>query len=229
MRVGSSALLRSRLVGRVRLATAVVMLIASGMAMPARAESVSAARVSATATNAVTNWNGIAISTLIVIPPPAGGAPPALQVNLAMVQGAVYDAINAIEPRHQPYLLETSFASTASKDAAVATAAYRVLSNIVATVPSRIPFPDSASLVQQLDAEYAAALDVLPDGQAKTDGIAAGTAAAEAIMAAREGDGRFGPSPWVAKAETGHWQPLLNPDGTQCSTRLRGSRTCDRS
>ena len=35
------------------------------------------------------------------------------------------------------------------------------------------------------------------------------------MIAAREGDGRFGPSPWSPKSEPGHWQPLLNPDGTQ--------------
>src|SRR5678816_1893801 len=103
---------------------------------------------------------------------------------------------NAIEPRHQPYLLERHFDSSASKDAAAATAAHHVLANIVSTVPSRIPFPDQASLMQTLDAEYDLSLAAIPDGTSKTDGIDAGSAAAEAMMAAREGDGRFGPSPW---------------------------------
>src|SRR5215216_1650856 len=88
-----------------------------------------AAPVSARA-NEVTHWNEIAISTLLAFPPLAGGAPPAQQINMAMTQGAVYDAVNAIEPRHQPYLLEDRFES-GSKEAATATAAYRVLSNIV--------------------------------------------------------------------------------------------------
>jgi len=35
------------------------------------------------------------------------------------------------------------------------------------------------------------------------------------MIAARQGDGRFGPSPWVPNDDPGHWQPLLNPDGTQ--------------
>jgi hypothetical protein len=35
------------------------------------------------------------------------------------------------------------------------------------------------------------------------------------MIAARQGDGRFGPSPWVPNFDPGHWQPLLNPDGTQ--------------
>jgi len=35
------------------------------------------------------------------------------------------------------------------------------------------------------------------------------------MIAARQGDGRFGPSPWVPNYHRGHWQPQLNPDGTQ--------------
>src|SRR5437763_12332611 len=98
----------------------------------------------------VTEWNRIATQTLVAFPGPAGGAPPALQVNMAMTQGAVYDAVNAIEPRHRPYLLETVFDPLASKDAAVATAAYDVLSNLVSTVPQSIAFPNRASLLQTL-------------------------------------------------------------------------------
>ncbi len=165
--------------------------------------------------NEVTNWNRIAATTLVAFPGPAGGAGHALQINMAMTQGAVYDALNAIEPRHhRPYLLERRFAATASKDAAAATAAYRVLSDVVATVPERIPFPNRTSLLQSLQAEYDAALAAIPDTPFKTQGIAAGTAAAEAMIAAREDDGRFGPSPWVPNFAPGHWQPLLNPDGT---------------
>src|SRR4029434_4722742 len=80
--------------------------------------------------NEVTNWNQIATTTLVTFPPRATG--PALQINMAMTQGAVYDAVNAIEPRHyRPYLLRRRFA---------ATAAYRVLSNIVSTVRAHILF-----------------------------------------------------------------------------------------
>ena len=91
----------------------------------------------------VTHWNEIAINTLVQFPPAAGGAAPALQIDMGMTQGAVYDALNAIEPRHhRPYLLNRRFAATASKEAAAATAAYKVLSNIVQTVPPSIPFPN---------------------------------------------------------------------------------------
>src|SRR6266498_3488479 len=98
-------------------------------------------------TNALADWNQIAVSTLVAMPGPAGGAPPASQINLAMTQGAVYDAVNAIGPKHhRPYLLKRRFSAMASEEAAVATAAYRVLSEIVSTVPASIPFPNRTSL-----------------------------------------------------------------------------------
>jgi hypothetical protein len=128
------------------------------------------------------------------------------------VQGAVYDAVNAIEPEHhRPYLLKRRFAATASKHAAVATAAYDVLFNIISTVPASIPFPTRASLLQSLATQYAASLAAIPDRPFKGQGIAAGKAAADAMIAARADDGRFGPSQWVPNSAPGHWQPLVNP------------------
>src|SRR6266511_1305063 len=113
----------------------------------------------ATPANEVTKWNAIAANTLVAFPGPAGGAGTALQINMAMTQSAIYDALNAIEPRHhRPYLLKRRFAATASKEAAVATAAYRVLANIVTTVPERISFPNRASLLQSLQTQSDAAL-----------------------------------------------------------------------
>jgi hypothetical protein len=163
----------------------------------------------------VTNWNRIATNTLVAFPGAAGGASPALQINMAMAQGAVYDAVNAIDRRHRPYLLRSRFHRNASKDAAVATAAYRVLSDTVATVPASIPFPNRTSLSATLATDYAASLAAIPDTRSRSGGIAAGNAAADAMIAARQGDGRFGSSPWVPNSGPGHWQPLLNPDGTQ--------------
>jgi hypothetical protein len=164
--------------------------------------------------NEVTNWNRIATATLVLIPGPAGGAPPHLQINMGMTQGAVYDAINAITPKHRrPYLLKRRFSARASREAAAATAAYGVLSNIVSTVPASISFPNRASLLASLLAQYDASLAPIPDSPFKRQGIAAGNAAARAMIAAREDDGRFGPSQWMPNSDAGHWQPLL-PNGT---------------
>jgi hypothetical protein len=129
-----------------------------------------------------------------------------------MVQGAVYDAVNATTPKHhQPYLLKRRFAATASRDAAVATAAYTVLADIVSSVPASIAFPTRGTVLQSLASQYEASLGAIPDSPFKDQGIAAGTAAAEAMIAAREGDGRFGPSQWVPNTAPGHWWPLTNP------------------
>src|SRR5215207_9060082 len=163
--------------------------------------------------NEVTHWNLVATNTLTspLFAPASGGAPPASQINMAMTQGAVYDAVNAIEPRYRPYLLRTPFDGGASKDAAVATAAFRLLSYIVSTAPA---FPAQTAFLQTLLTEYTNSLAAIPDTPSKSAGIAAGNAAADTMIVARFGDGRFGPSQWVPNREPGHWWPLLNPDGT---------------
>jgi hypothetical protein len=74
--------------------------------------------------DAVTDWNAIA-STAIVTN--AGQPPPVSALSFAMVQGAVYDAANAIDRGHQPYLVQPSANPTDSKEAAAAAAAFRVL------------------------------------------------------------------------------------------------------
>jgi hypothetical protein len=171
-----------------------------------------AAKTSAEGRNPVTRWNEIAVTTLISLPGPAGGAPPAAQINVGMVQGAVYDAVNAITPKHhRPYLLKRRFAATASEEAAVASAAYRMLVNIVSTVPADIPFPAKQTVLDTLALQYADSLEAIPDSPFKAQGIAAGEAAAEAMIEARADDGRFGPSPWVPNTAPGHWWPLTNP------------------
>jgi len=164
--------------------------------------------------SAVTQWNLIAVNTLIGLPPPAGGAAPSSQINIAMVQGAVYDAVNAITPKHyRPYLLERRFGNTASDEAAVATAAYLVLKNIVETVPQSIGFPTRATVLTSLDTQYNASRDAIPDSPFKDMGVAAGTAAAQAMIDARQDDGRFGASQWVPNSTAGHWDPVA-PNGT---------------
>ena len=164
--------------------------------------------------SAVTQWNLIAVNTLIGLPPPAGGAAPSSQINIAMVQGAVYDAVNAITPKHyRPYLLERRFGNTASDEAAVATAAYLVLKNIVETVPQSIGFPTRATVLTSLDTQYNASRDAIRDSPFKDMGVAAGTAAAQAMIDARQDDGRFGASQWVPNSTAGHWDPVA-PNGT---------------
>jgi hypothetical protein len=185
-----------------------------------------AAPPAATKPTEVLKWNRIAVSTLLqpplgTLPPPAGGAPSAAQLHLGMTQGAVYDAVNAIEPKHyRPYLLKRRFAATASEEAAVATAAYEVLSSIVRGVPQAVAFPNRQALLDALSAAYDDSLEDVDDSPFKAQGIAAGHEAAEAMIAARAGDGRYGPSLWrgapngdLNQIPVGHWSPVL-PNGT---------------
>lgn len=161
--------------------------------------------------DAVRAWNEIAVNTLIALPGPAGGAPPGAAIHVGMVQGAVFDAVNAIAHRQfRPYLLERRFSPWASQDAAVAAAAYGVLSNIVSTVPNLTDSARSTTLAA-LATRYADALVPIPDGWAEDKGVAAGEAAADAMIEDRQDDGRFGPSQWVANPDPGHWSPSTDP------------------
>jgi hypothetical protein len=100
----------------------------------------------------------------------------------AMTHAAVHDALNAIDRRYQPYALHTPVTPGASPEAAVATAAYRVLAN-------QFGLLGYAPQVVMLDAAYASAIGVIADSPAKTAGIAVGESAAAAILALRAGDG----------------------------------------
>jgi len=175
---------------------------------------VSAAPQISTDATGVIHWNQVAANTLAALPGPNGGAPPAYQINMGMVQGAVYDAVNAIGPKqHRAYLLNRRAGARASIDAAVATAAYDVLNELVSTAPERAPFPGRAGLLSTLTTELAASLDAIDDGAFKQQGIAVGHAAAQAMLEARADDGRFGPSQWVPNTAVGHWWPLSNAAG----------------
>jgi hypothetical protein len=185
------------------------LLLAGSLTAPARGGTTDHPDTSSA--DALTMWNEIAVTTLVGLPPTAGGAPSAAPIHMAMVQGAVYDAVNAIGRRHyQPYLLKKRFPARASKDAAVATAAHAVLADIVSTVPN-IEEPARAALLASLATQYEEFLAGIWGGWSKAKGIAAGNAAAAAMIAARQDDGRFGPSQWVPNRRPGHWWPLNDP------------------
>ena len=60
-----------------------------------------------------------------------------------------------------------------------------------------------------LEARYQASLAAIPEGNAKAGGIAVGEAAAAQMIAARTGDGRFGPFRFPVGTEPGVWRPVL--------------------
>jgi hypothetical protein len=140
----------------------------------------------------VTDWNAIATTAIVTT---AGQPPHAAPLSFAMVHGAVYDAVNAIDRGHQPYLVAPPANRSDSKEAAAATAAFRVLA---ALFPSQLP---------TLQPLYGASLAALPDGLSKDGGVAAGEAAAATMLAARANDGRRGPFTFVIGSEPGAWRP----------------------
>jgi hypothetical protein len=145
--------------------------------------------------DAVTQWNSNAATALFVV---AAQGPQQSVPHLAMVHGAMYDAVNAIDGGHEGYLLTSRLAQPFdSEEAAAAAAAHRVLLNIV---------PAQQAV---LDAQYAASLAAIPDGSAKTRGIAVGEAAAAAMIAARTDDGRFGAYRFPVGSGPGEWRPVL--------------------
>jgi hypothetical protein len=150
--------------------------------------------------DAVTDWNSYANTAIFATTPPAHYA----VLKTAMVQAAVYDAVNAIAGGYRPYLPTAAANPMFSQDAAAATAAFRVAA---ALAPSQLSF---------LQPRYDASLLAIPPGPAKAGGIAVGEAAATALLAARANDGRDGSFTFVLGTTPGAWRAspplfLLDP------------------
>ena len=138
----------------------------------------------------VVDWNEIALATLAS----ARQSPFAQARYMSITQLAVFEAVNAIAGDYEPYLGTVVAPAGASADAAAVTAAYRVLKNY---------FPNAANL----DPAYAASLAAIPDGLAKTDGIATGESAAAQMIARRVGDGASPSASYLpTSSDPGEWQ-----------------------
>ena len=177
-----------------------VAIVVGGAAAPAQA---------VTADDAVLDWNRYASEALINAPaaptPGMGQGPTVAILHLAMVQGAVYDAVNMIDGGHEAYLDDLPAApSSASKSAAAATAAHHVLVGMV------IQPAFTAAILDRLNGLYGDSLDAVPDGAAKTAGIAAGTAAAAKMLSERAADGRYGPFRFTCGEDAGEWRPTTS-------------------
>jgi PAP2 superfamily len=174
-------------------ALAVALAVAGGLVAAPTAPARTTAAPAASA-DTVLDWYGYAGRELIQAAQ-MRNQPPRARLEMAMVQGAVYDAVNAIARTNQPYLVSPRARRWYSQDAAAATAAYRVVS---ALLPDRRP---------ALEPLYEQSLAAIPDGAAKTGGIRVGRRAARAMLAAREGDGRGGTRQPVFGTEPGVWRP----------------------
>jgi len=141
----------------------------------------------------VLQWNEIAYNRM-----PGGSPFPTLRF-MAIIQLAVFEAVNSITGKYQPYLATINAPAGASPDAAAITAAHDTLTAL---------FGQSMSLDNLRDASLAE----IPDGQAKTDGISVGQAAAIAMITNRTGDGSTPPMFYTpSNADPYQWQVTPGP------------------
>jgi len=114
---------------------------------------------------------------------------------MAMVMGSVYDAVNDIDHAHAVYLTNATVPSTTSAVASASAAAYLVLVAL---------FPDQKA---HFDATLAESLATVPNGPARSDGIALGQQVAAAMLAWRANDGSNADPVYKVGTNPGQWQP----------------------
>src|SRR5204863_9901742 len=138
-----------------------------------------------------TDWNNATLDAI------RGGRtpPPIASRSLAILHASIYDAINGIARTNEPYLVQSSAPSSASRKAAASAAAHEALVNL---------FPASAS---SFDALHAAILATIPNGPHKTAGIVWGEFVANQILAARSNDGHDAIVPPPGGSGPGVWVP----------------------
>jgi hypothetical protein len=150
--------------------------------------------------DAVVDWDAIAVQAITTANPPHPG--PTGFLDIAVVQAAVYDAVESIDGRFQPYHLRVSGAS-GSMTAAVAKAAHDVLVN---------RFPEQLAALDTAYHQY-----LFNNGLAENDpGVAVGQQTATDIIALRANDGSF-PNPpppdFAGGTDPGVWRPIPPSSG----------------
>jgi hypothetical protein len=143
----------------------------------------------------ITDWNQIAVNT-IVNDPPIMGHPQTL-LYMGLFQAAVYDAVVGIEGRYEPYRFDQRAPHPSSAQAAAVAAAHELLVTYFSYNRAT------------LDTDYASSLAQIPDGKAKTNGIAFGIRAADNLIALRAHDGRDAPILFTQPPAPGVWRPTL--------------------
>ena len=144
--------------------------------------------------DAVTDWNKIALDTILAATPPRPG--PIAILDMAVVHAAIYDAVSALSGKYKPYKVEIPVAA-GSPEAATAKAARDVLLSM---------FPDKSESVDTTYRGYLA-----KQGIAENDpGIAVGEKAAAGIIAAHAVNVRVPnplPDPFKGDTKPGMWRP----------------------
>ena len=148
--------------------------------------------------NVITDWDEKGIAVVQTKMPP-----PSSYRVMAMVHLAMFEAINAIEPRYKPYKTNLSASPDTSKEAAATAAAAMVLRKLV---------PDAANDVQTA---ATAELAAVPDGDAKTNGVKLGEQAATVLLEARDKDGFSAADAYRPRTTAGVYIPTPLTVGAQ--------------
>jgi hypothetical protein len=146
--------------------------------------------------NVITDWDEKAIAAvapLASVPSPA--TPYGAYRMMGIVHAAMFDAVNSIERRYRPYLLQLPADPATSKEAAAAAAAATVLATI------------DAKTADEMKVALASYLASIPDGAAKSEGVKLGEAVAAHILAARANDGSDAPDDYRPRTTPGVYVP----------------------
>ena len=144
--------------------------------------------------NVVVQWNRI----LLVIVRTPGAQPATIHPtrSFAIMHAGIYDAVNAIDRTHEPYLVRLSgIPHSASQDAAAAAAAHDILASL---------YPNFQAV---LDGQLQQSLAPIPEGADKAQGVSIGQTVAAEILALRKHDGSdAAPIPYVFGSAPGDYQ-----------------------
>ena len=143
----------------------------------------------------ISDWLDTATTTIVTNAKKLPGTSAAYYAYTAV---AVYDAVESIDHRFQPFAVAVDPPQGAQEDAAAAAAAHDVLVHF---------FPDQQ---QMLHKQLAASLAAIPEGQARQDGTNAGKAVAAQWLAVRAGDGIEAPVTYTPGHGPGIWEPVPN-------------------
>ena len=132
--------------------------------------------------------------------------PPNRARATAMLQVAMFEAVNAIERRYVPYKLNLTADRSTSKEAAAASAGHDILLTL---------YPD---LQNSLDATLAAMLAGVADGDLKAKGIDLGKKAAAEIIALRANDGIDAQETYRPHTTPGVYVPTVIPASSTSGT-----------
>jgi PAP2 superfamily len=145
--------------------------------------------------NVITDWDEKAIAAVAPMSSLGGTNPYLAQRMMALVHVAMFDAVNSIERRYRPYLVQLPADPGTSKEAAAAAAA----ATIMATID-----PKATDKVKIAIETYLASI---PESAAKLDGIKLGEAVAAKVLEARAKDGSDAPDAYRPKTTPGVYVP----------------------